>query len=439
MGRCALALVLFAAARARGNPIDAFGFGARAPAMGGAQTAATRDGSANYYNPAALALAQAIEIDLGYQLADAALRINGLDQDVDRSQGLVAALAAPGRIAGLPFALGVGVFLPDERVARARTLSAQRPRWALYDNRPQRIFLASHLALRVLPTLWIGAGVAYMSRTKGTVDLAGRVGFPDANDSDLTVGVNVDLVTIRYPQAGLLWRVEPWLDLGLCYRHEFKARFDQGFRIDGDVGVAGAPPLVEDGFFALHSVALDLFQPLQVAAGFAARPSRRLLVAGDVTWQRWSRFRNPAAHIDLDLDLKDFNDLVSIPPRPPLPEPHFHDILVPRLGVELEVARGPHTTWRLRGGYAWEPSPAPEQQEETNFVDNDKHTFSLGAGLEVARLTEILPRPFDLDAYVALTLMPARAHAKLSPVDPVGDYVSRGHVLAGGFLSRWHF
>jgi long-chain fatty acid transport protein len=431
---CALGL----SSAARANPIDAFGFGARAPAMAGAHTAAARDGSANYYNPAALALAEAIEVDLGYQLAQPALSINGLDQNVDQSRGLVGALSAPGRLAGVPFALGVAVFLPDERVARARTLPAARPRWALYDNRPQRIFLASHLALRVAPGLWLGAGVAYMSRTKGTVELAGRVGFPDADDSELDVAIDVDLVTIRYPQAGALWRAQPWLDVGASYRHEFRARFDQRFRIDGDVGPEGKP-IVDDGFFELHSVALDLFQPMQISAGFAARAGERLLVAGDVTWQRWSRFKNPSATIDIDLDLKDFNDLVVIPPRPPLPRPHFHDTLVPRLGVEWLAARGAHTRWQVRGGYAWEPSPAPAQQEESNFVDNDKHTVSLGLGVEISRVTEILPRPFDLDAYVALTLLPAREHAKLSPVDPVGDYVSRGHVWAGGLTTRWHF
>jgi long-chain fatty acid transport protein len=432
---CVLALV---ASRAEANPIDAFGFGARAPAMAGAHTAAARDGSANYYNPAALALGEVIEIDLGYQLAEPALTINGLDQEVDQSRGLVGSLSAPGRIAGIPFALGVALFLPDERVARARTLPAGKPRWALYDNRPQRIFLASHLAARILPNLWLGAGVAYMSRTKGTVDLEGRVGFPDADDSDLDVGIDVDLVTIRYPQAGVLWRAVPWLDVGLTYRHQFKAKFDQGFRIDGDIGPEGMP-IVEDGFFELHSVALDLFQPMQIAAGVAARLGERWLVAADLTYQRWSRFKNPSAHIELDLDLKDFNDLVDLPPRPPLPSPEFHDIFVPRLGVEWLAAEGSQMSWRARAGYAWEPSPAPEQTEETNFVDNDKHTFSLGVGLEVARVTEILPRPFDLDAYVALTVLPARSHAKLSPIDPVGDYVSKGRVLAGGITTRWHF
>ena len=100
MTRSALLAPLVAAwlapAAAGANPVDLFGFGARAPAMGGAQTAATDDGGANYYNPAALARPEEIRIDLGYQLAQPWLSINGGGQDVDQSRGLVAALSAPG-------------------------------------------------------------------------------------------------------------------------------------------------------------------------------------------------------------------------------------------------------------------------------------------------------------------------------------------------------
>ncbi len=432
-------LLLLAAAPARGNPVDTFGFGARAPAMGGAQTAAARDGSANYYNPAALALGNDIRVDLGYQRATPYLSLNGGDQGVDQSRGIAAALSAPGTLFGVRMALGAGVFLPDERITRTRTLPAQRPRWSLYDNRPQRIFLGSNLAFRITRRVWIGGGIAYMSRTRGTLDLEGRVGFPSADDSSLSLDIDVDLITVRYPQAGVLVRAAPWLDVGLAYRGGFALKLDQAFTIRGDVGPDGAEPVVDDGFFKLHSAALDLFQPEQVAVGFAARITPRLLVAGDVTWQRWSVFQNPAAHIDIDYDLKDFNDLVVIPDAPPLPEAYFHDIIVPRIGVEYTASSERHTQLQVRAGYAYEPSPAPEQVAETNFIDNDKHTFSAGMGVSIAGVTDVLPRPVDFDLYLAATFLPDRAHRKLSPTDAVGDYVSSGFVFAWGVASRWHF
>ena len=56
-----------ASGRGEAYQVDAYGYGARAPAMAGAATAATDgDSSATYYNPAALASADEIRLDLGY-------------------------------------------------------------------------------------------------------------------------------------------------------------------------------------------------------------------------------------------------------------------------------------------------------------------------------------------------------------------------------------
>ncbi len=439
-GRALLvALVLWATPRlVHANPLDAFGFGARGPAMGGAQTAATDDGGANYYNPAALALAHDIRIDIGYQVAAPYLSVNGGDQNVDASRGFALSLSAPGKILGVEMALGASVFIPDERLTRARTLAAQVPRWALYDNRPQRFFLGSNLAFQV-GDFAIGGGIAYLSRTGGSLDLTGRVGFPIADDSDLALAIDIDLVAVRYAQAGVLWHATPWLDVGASYRGGFVLELDQEFSITGDVGPPEGPPVVTDGFLKLHSLALDLFQPEQWSLGFSARLTRRVLLAADVTWHRWSAFENPSAKLDLELDLQEFQDMVNIPDAPPLPGAFFHDVVVPHLGVEVLAARTPHTTWLVRAGYAYEPSPAPEQQGETNFIDNDKHTFSLGLGVAVARVTEVLPRPFDIDVFVASTFLEDREHRKMRANDAVGDYVSQGFVLQLGVGTRWHF
>jgi long-chain fatty acid transport protein len=435
----AFVLVTLAAPAASANPVDAFGFGARGPAMGGAQTAASDDGGANYYNPAALARVPELRIDVGYQIAEPHLSINGGDQNVDASRGFALSLSAPGKIFGHDVFLGTAVFLPDERLTRVRTVPAQEPRWQMYDNRPQCLFLGTNLAIALGRRWLVGGGLAYMSRAVGALDLTGRVGLPVAEDSDLALDIDFDTIAVNYLQAGVLFHATPFLDLGASYRGEFDFDFEQKFSIHGDIGSAGAPPAVANAFFALDSVALDLFQPQQWSVGFALQLTHRLLLAGDLTWSRWSRFENPSAKIKLDYDLGSFNDMVHIPPSPPLPGPFFHDVVTSRLGLEWRAAHTAHTTWRVRAGYAYEPSPAPEQRFESNFVDNDKHTFSAGLGVAVARVTDVLPLPFDLDFYAAASVLPEREHRKYSPVDAVGDYVSKGFVLQLGLGSRWHF
>src|SRR5262249_1188310 len=166
-----------------------------------------------------------------------------------------------------------------------------------------------------------------------------------------TLDIDVTLKTIRYAQAGVLWRAQPWLLVGASFRGGFVLALDQGFRIHGDLGPAGSP-VVKDGFFELHSLAFDLFQPEQWAAGFALQLTPRVLVSGDVTWQRWSAYENPAARIQISYDLKQLNDIVHIVAAPPLEKAYFHDTFVPRLGVEWLAARSPHPASRRRAGAA---------------------------------------------------------------------------------------
>jgi len=428
-----------APAAAAANPADLFGFGARGAAMGGAQAAAASDGTANYYNPALLARAGDIRIDVGYQLAAPSLLVDGRDLHVDGSRGVAIDLAVPGRLGRLALAVGTAVFLPDQQLTRIRTLPPTQPRFSLYDNRPQRLLLAANVAIAIGDRLSLGGGIAYMSSAAGTVALRGVLGFPDRNDSDLDLAIDVDLRTIRYPELGAALRVLPWLDVGVTYRGGFRLVIDQAFDLRGDIGSPGRDPIVADAYFKLHSISQDQFQPAQLVAGAWARLTPRLGVAFDLGWHRWSAFENPAAHIAIELDVGEFNDLVDLPPPASLAAAHFADIAVPRLGVEWIAHAAGGRQLLLRAGYVFEPSPAPEQIGESNFIDNDKHTASLGAGVVLPHLGAEVPRPLGLDAFVALTVLAPRDHHKLSPVDPVGDYRSSGRVLSAGLMSRWRF
>src|SRR3974390_2501681 len=81
--------VVAATVDARANPLDAFGFGSRETAMGGAVAADVRDFSAGYYTPAGLALAPGFELSAGYFRADHSLTMNGQSNGVDPVKGLV--------------------------------------------------------------------------------------------------------------------------------------------------------------------------------------------------------------------------------------------------------------------------------------------------------------------------------------------------------------
>ena len=445
MRRFLLALIVLDAIAstriARANPADLFELGPRAAALGGAACAVADDSSAVYYNPAGLARASGLRIDLAYQYGQPLVTMNGKDSHEDAMHGFSGGLAAPGTIAGVRFAFGVAIFLPDDRLNRTRSLAFEQPRWVEYDNRTQRVYLAAGLGVRVWKGLSVGASLAFMARTQGTVALTGNISATEPDTQSLLgSAVSVDLLSVRYPQAGVAWEVLPWLTLGATYRHSFLLKLDQGFTIRGTVSDAGKVPVVANGMFDARTVSTDLFQPWQHTAGAALRITRRLLLAYDLTFARWSEFETPATNVTVSLSLgAALDQFVHIPPARAFPPPGFHDILIPRLGVEWRAFDRDRIALDLRAGYRYEPSPVPEQTGASNYADASKHRFSLGAGLLLSRIARVLPRQISIDAHFAVTALPPQVNRKTDPTDPVGDFVASGAVVEAGLGTRWGF
>jgi long-chain fatty acid transport protein len=433
------ALTVAAPATAAANPVDLFGFGGRGNGMGGAQTAATTDVGANYYNPGALAVPDELVFGAGYQYNSLSLSMNDGDQGLDASHGFSMGMIVPGNFLGQHIAFGAGVYLPDQSVVTVKTRPAEQPRWALYDSRPNRLFFGGHLAVRITDDLRFGAGVGTVADTSGTYTLIGRLGFPVPEESDLGLAIDVSATPVVYPQAGILWDANDWLSLGATYRGDFVLEAIQIVRFDADIGPPNQEPAVEDAFLDIDALALALYQPRQLALGFAAQLTPRLLLAADVTYEDWSGYVNPTPDIKIELDVGQFNEFVDLEDFPPLQDLRFHDVMSVNLGAELVASKSAATEWTVRAGYAYDPSPAPEQVGESNFVDNDRHTLSLGAGVSMAEVTEALEYPFDIDLYVSATFMPTRTHEKVSPSTVTGDYESSGHVIAGGIATSWRF
>jgi long-subunit fatty acid transport protein len=59
--------------------------------------------------------------------------------------------------------------------------------------------------------------------------------------------------------------------------------------------------------------------------------------------------------------------------------PDIHDILIPRLGFEYEL----NGWWDLRLGMQYAPNAIYAQNSETNYVDNDRISGSLGMQFEL--------------------------------------------------------
>jgi long-subunit fatty acid transport protein len=416
-----------------------YGFGSRGTAMGGALAADVSDFSANYYNPAGLTGENGLRLGFGYFYADNNLLINGKDSDVASSHGVQFGIAASGEVFGLPIGLGIATFVPDEGLSRITALRQEVPRWELYDNRSSVIYLAANLAVRPWEFLEVGGGLSFLAATRGRFEISGVAMLSSPYDSQLRHEVDVDLSSVRYPQAGVLLHLAEVASVGIVYRGQTNLDLQLDGKIDAVLDAGVRVPIR----YTLEARTVQAFLPQQVVVGSSWKPLSTLKVNADIVWVNWSAYKNPTAYtyakleadIPAGLELELPGVLLPVKVR----DPGFSDRIVPRVGVEWYVPDITDSSGTVilripvRAGYFYEHSPIPEQSGITNFVDADRHTPSFGVGVEVA------PLGIGLDLHGAVSILPERTTMKLDPTNLVGDYRQEGQMLNVGATARGLF
>ena len=425
-----VAALLLVPATALANPPDTYGFGSRETAMGNAAAADVQGFGANYYNPAALVRSRGLSLSFGYFRADHHLNTNGQDNGVDPVKGINAGLVVPGTIAKIPFAFGLGLHLPDDRISRVRALRQEQPRWELYDNRNQRLFLAANLAIEPIPHLQIGGGLSFMSSTRGQLNITGSADIFSPDDSQLRHEVDADLTAVRYPQAGVRIEVTDDLALAIVYRGQFKLALDLDAHLAGDVkGITTA-------LYDLETHSVNNFLPQQAVLGGSWRFAKTIRGSFDATWINWSAYEPPVAQVNVVLDIPPpaggFPAGITPPTSPakarivPL---KMHDRLVPHFGVEWEALTTRRFQGFLRAGYEFQKTPIEPQTGITNYIDRDRHTFSFGLGVTARDLASQLPAAVSLDLHAAISALIDDTTYKSSAADFVGDYTAGGTIV----------
>lgn len=429
--------ITLCAATATAGPTETFGFGSRSTALGGAVSADVTDVSANYYNPAGLASAKGLTFDVGYLRALYNLRMNGKDNHVDPLRGITFGLVAPGAVGPVPFAFGVGLHLPDDRVFRVRSLDQEQPRWEMYDNRPQRLFLSANLALKPFKWLEVGGGMVFLAATRARLDITGQFNVSNPKESELRHEVDADLTSIRYPQVGVRVHAHDRLRFAAVYRGEFQLTLDIAARLDVEANALGlSVPLLT--YITTNSV--NAFLPRQAVLGTSFDPSSALTIDFDVTWSNWAAYKSPVTAVNATTRFDPPEGFPpSLVPEKPAPTvvipPNFRDRFVPRVGVEGRLPLGRGHAFAIRAGYFFESSPIPPQTGGTNFVDSDRHAFSGGLGVRLHDIAAEIPGDVKLDVHAMYSHLPERLTQKSSPANPIGDYRAGGSIWSLGFTT----
>jgi long-chain fatty acid transport protein len=311
----------------------------------------------------------------------------------------------------------VGFLTPFDVVVRGRILYPEKPQFLLAD-RVQSVAVQAGLGIDLGYGIRVGGGFAALAALTGSVivatDDAGRLGTT----------VEDTLVASYMPIVGASW--EFWDDkyrVGATFRGVLEGRFNVIIEAE-NLGQITIPPLNISG--------VAQYDPWQVALEVARIKGDWRLAVG-ATYKHWPAYGGPAEATVRCID-RLFQDVPCDPIVPP--DPDYSPVVSPRIGVERVFGLAREAAILARGGFAFEPSPAPEQTGRTNYFDNHRSIYSLGFGL---RLPD--PIPVSFDGFAQVQWMHARSHEKNVADGALtgGAVNTSGVILAGGTSASVRF
>ncbi len=366
-----------AASSADANPLDTFGYTAKGMSLGGAMTAAAGSYDSTWYNPAALGMLKGFELGLGASTWRTFLTAKYSARDADgnlvrRSQRRNTSMRGTGDLglaSSVPLGkhldtvlshrllyLGLSVVAPGTTLFAVRERPVQQPYFPMLEDRNRRLVLNAAAALR-WKWLMVGGGFSFVPTVKGQV----TVDFMEGENRNRT---EVDVGTHLSGNAGLLVEPIPGLTIGLAWRGE--NRLDLSIPVDAVLSDKIAP-------IRLKVTAVDFSTPHELSLGAAYRRDR-FLVTGDVTYYAYHRFRSSSPSVVLYSSADEGETYRQMK----VPDPGFHDAWAVRLGGEYRPIR----PLAIRAGFSWVQSPVPAQTGDTNLLDGDRYSGSLGLGFD---------------------------------------------------------
>ncbi len=409
-----LALSLLAAPTWAGSGA-LFGEASRTAGLADAVTARPGELSAIFFNPGALADLPQAMVSLGGHVGGLQLyfqRHGESEQDMSRVVG------GWGVAVGTPlfgpwwlreFRFGLALHVPGQHALKLRAPTRpDEPSFLMYGDRAERTALAACLSVRLFDRIGIGAGVSLTPTLYTPTLVSYQPGRGPSAEDNVVVDLERELHIEASATFGIRAQVHDRLALGMAYRQHVTTS------AEGPNDVQAGSLLVDDriDFY-------DFLEPDEIALGVAAFPDRNWSLSLDLVRARWSQYRT----------------IHNNTPRPALSD--VHNL---RFGAEYRVL----PSVAVRVGYAFEPSPVPEQQADTNLLDGDRHVIAVGSGLDLRPLGW---GPLRLDGHLRAHVMHSQQAdkdaAQLSDADPeqagtqIGNlgypgFSAGGYVLEGG-------
>ncbi|MFZ5479199.1 MAG: OmpP1/FadL family transporter [Myxococcota bacterium] len=407
------------------SPVEFYGFGARKMGRAG-EGVALFDGTESILsNPASLAGLPHAELSVGFLVADMRFadfpdvwwdtnrdgRIDDTDAplEVDPTYDQVhGALIGATRPIGKRFAVGIGMFLPKDRLIRLATFEPSLPTYFLYANRAQRYELGVGAGWRPRWGLAVGGGIQMIPRARYSLAATLDVTVEPAADGDTGAGdvigvvldvhsMQLDLVPGFAPNLAFHWDVGeavPALDglqLGASWRGEAGLPVDVEIDMQINAGTAetaDVDAIVLPLVMAVQLGVFDHYVPSQWVVGAGYTIEDTLTLSADLRRTAWDQMQVSVAEVvsseveGAAVDLGD-DPVVDGNPYTVTLRPTF----APRVGMDLRLPPldgkrfGP-VRGVVRGGVGFEPTPLVSQGEGSALLDADRFVFAVGGGVE---------------------------------------------------------
>lgn len=415
-GRIILSLVaslLFLSSLATANGLNLNSLGSRALAMGGAFVGLADDFSAIYWNPAGIA--QFDRPYFGFYGTDI-IPSGKYSLDLPLSTGGTFPLSAETEkihfLAGLAalyyplnenLVAGVGVYVPSGLGAKWDGADFTPLTFGTayeWKSRIGMITISPALAFKVNDMISFGAtlninyAVFEIETHAGDSELGIDIGQYDENMSGWGMGTTL----------GILVKPNEMFSFGATVRTESKISFTGDVMISklNTLGLIPGTPLFGASISTTAGVEREVSWPWWIAGGVAVRPSPNLILTADLQYTLWknkikileSRYDDPIWTLVVDTER-------------PL---YFDNALQIRFGAEYTI-----DNMALRGGYYWDPSPAPDRTMNVLLPNYDFHVVTAGVGYNLDGFQVDLGFEYLMGKERNIPL------AKVSPLSPLFD------------------
>jgi len=347
---CAAMLLASSSAMASGFMVK--DQGTKAMGMANAFAAVADDASAAWYNPAALSFQDGTVVTIGGQVVNPKVEYTdkaGKTYSMDKKTHVIPYAYMGYNLQDSPLSFSLAVNAPFGLSTDWTNSGApfDPASGGITFSQIQMININPTVSYKINDNLSIAAGVMYFDVNKVAFDNT----LVTQHGSGTGWGGN----------AALFYQSDDF-NVGISYRSSVK------------VDVAGtATGIGALAPFGATSVKTSVTMPDMISGGVSFHPVENILLSAQVDWVNWKKF-----------DQLTFSRGAALGPIPTTStvQENWKATTSFALGAEYVLSE----TSRLRGGYAFDPTPVNSADFSPRIADNDRHFFSVGYGQDFANM-----------------------------------------------------